>query len=134
MKTYFADTSFLIALSSPTDGLHVRAVDNAKRPLRLVTSQWVPAEFLAAFSGTADRVRAGEVAAGLGQKKDGTVVPASEEWFLRGLALYRSRPDKEWSLVDCISFEIMRELGIQEALTGDRHFEQAGFVALLKQG
>lgn len=38
-----------------------------------------------------------------------------------------NRPDKNWSLTDCITFVIMREAGLQEALTGDRHFEQAGF-------
>jgi predicted nucleic acid-binding protein len=46
--------------------------------------------------------------------------------------LHRERPDKEWSLTDCISFVAMREHGIWEALTGDHHFEQGGFVALLK--
>jgi predicted nucleic acid-binding protein len=60
-----------------------------------------------------------------------SIVPASEEVFERGLGLYRSRPDKEWSLTDCISFVVMQEQGIGEALTADRHFTQAGFVALL---
>ena len=46
-----------------------------------------------------------------------------------GLGLYESRPDKEWSLTDCISFVVMKKEGIVEALTEDRHFEQAGFVA-----
>ena len=49
----------------------------------------------------------------------------------RGLALYDERPDQEWSLTDCISFVVMADEGIAEALTGDHHFEQAGFVALL---
>ncbi|RME37192.1 MAG: VapC toxin family PIN domain ribonuclease [Thermoflexia bacterium] len=46
--------------------------------------------------------------------------------------LFKSRPDKEWSWVDCASFVVMRQRGILEALTTDRHFEQAGFVRLLK--
>jgi predicted nucleic acid-binding protein len=50
----------------------------------------------------------------------------------RGLDLYDARPDKEWSLTDCISFIVMQDHGTYEALTGDHHFEQAGFVALLK--
>jgi predicted nucleic acid-binding protein len=48
------------------------------------------------------------------------------------LDLYRRRPDKAWSVTDCISFVVMEGDGIREALTGDQHFEQAGFVALLK--
>jgi predicted nucleic acid-binding protein len=59
-------------------------------------------------------------------------VPASPELFQRGVELFRARPDKEWSLTDCISFVVMTEKGLSEALTGDRHFEQAGFHALLK--
>jgi hypothetical protein len=50
----------------------------------------------------------------------------------KGVQLYAQRPDKEWSLTDCISFVVMTQEGIFDALTGDRHFEQAGFVALLK--
>jgi uncharacterized protein len=42
-----------------------------------------------------------------------------------------SRRDKEWSLTDCISFVVMKERGLTEALTADHHFEQAGFKALL---
>jgi uncharacterized protein len=50
----------------------------------------------------------------------------------RGLQRLRERPDKDWPLTDCISFVVMEDEGIREALTGDRHFEQAGFTALLK--
>jgi uncharacterized protein len=59
-------------------------------------------------------------------------VAASSELLKRGLALYDGRPDKEWQLSDCISFVVMEDEGITDALTGDRHFEQAGFQALLK--
>lgn len=53
---------------------------------------------------------------------------------LDGLAwnLWQSRPDKEWSLVDCAGFVVMQQRGLTEALTTDHHFEQAGFVRLLK--
>jgi hypothetical protein len=49
------------------------------------------------------------------------------------VALYDARPDKDWSLTDCISFVVMGDERLTEALTGDRHFVQAGFVALLAQ-
>ncbi|MBE5231442.1 MAG: type II toxin-antitoxin system VapC family toxin [Microcystis sp.] len=46
--------------------------------------------------------------------------------------LCKSRIDKAWSLVDCTSFIVMQQMEIQEALTTDQHFEQAGFIRLLK--
>jgi predicted nucleic acid-binding protein len=60
------------------------------------------------------------------------VVAPSQSQFGNPLALYDQRPDKSWSLTDCISFQIMEDRGISAALTGDHHFEQAGFVALLQ--
>ncbi len=60
------------------------------------------------------------------------IVPLTAALFDRGRALYEQHADKEWSLTDCISFVTMRDERIVEAATGDRHFEQAGFTALLK--
>jgi predicted nucleic acid-binding protein len=54
--------------------------------------------------------------------------------FSRGHQLFIDRPDKTWGLTDCISFALMQERNIRDALTADRHFEQAGFVALLRGG
>jgi len=58
-------------------------------------------------------------------------VPASAELVAKGVALFANRPDKDWSLTDCISFVVMEEQGIGEAFTTDHHFQQAGFTALL---
>lgn len=60
------------------------------------------------------------------------IIPASTAFFDEGLTLFVARPDKEWSLTDCISFVVMQKLGLGEALTTDRHFEQAGFSILLR--
>jgi hypothetical protein len=60
-----------------------------------------------------------------------TIIGPDQYWFDAGMELYADRPDKDWSLTDCISFVVMQERGITDALTGDRHFEQAGFRALL---
>ena len=54
------------------------------------------------------------------------------ERFAAAAALFRRHSDKEWSFTDCLSFTLMRELKIHDAFTTDRHFHQAGFVALLK--
>jgi predicted nucleic acid-binding protein len=61
-----------------------------------------------------------------------TVIPQSRRAFSRSLAFYKSRPDKGYSLTDCCSMLLMRERHLSEALTTDRHFEQEGFVALLR--
>ena len=60
------------------------------------------------------------------------VIPQSRESFLAGLQLYRARPDKGYSLVDCISMQTMRKEGLTEVLANDRHFEQEGFRALFR--
>ena len=60
------------------------------------------------------------------------LVEASRELLQRGLELFHERRDKEWQLTDCISFVVMANESLSDALTGDRHFDQAGFKALLK--
>ena len=57
--------------------------------------------------------------------------PQSHQTFLDGLDLYKARPDKGYSLTDCISMKAMREEGITEVLTNDDHFTQEGFIRLL---
>ena len=59
------------------------------------------------------------------------IVHISEDLNGKGWTLYRGRPDKDWGVIDCVSFVLMQERGITEALTGDHHFEQAGFIKLL---
>jgi hypothetical protein len=58
------------------------------------------------------------------------IMPPCQRLFDQGLDLYARRLDKDWSLTDCISFVVMEEHGLHEALTGDNHFEQAGFKPL----
>jgi uncharacterized protein len=62
------------------------------------------------------------------------LLPLSEDLYTRALQLYCSRPDKEWGLIDCVSFVVMSERGITKALTADEHFLQCGFRALLREG
>jgi predicted nucleic acid-binding protein len=60
------------------------------------------------------------------------VASTSATKYNAALDLYQQRPDKDWSLTDCLSFQLMQERGITEALTADHHFEQAGFIAVLR--
>ncbi len=61
------------------------------------------------------------------------IVPASKQLFQAGFDLFARRPDKHWSLVDCLSFVVMKQRRLKEALTADQHFVQAGFRALLRE-
>ena len=133
MNTYFVDTFYLLAWLHPSDEAHERAQAMA-RALRggLVTAQWVLIEVADGCAGPVDRERVAEFLSVFEKASNVEVLEASSEWYHRGLERYRERRDKEWSLTDCISFLVMEERGIQEALTGDHHFEQAGFVPLLK--
>jgi uncharacterized protein len=133
MTPVFADTFFFLALINPRDGAHPAAVAAAnRRQGPLLTTAWILTEVADGLAGTADRHLMHGILAGIDQEPHDMVVPASQELFERGLRLYIARPDKKWSLTDCISFVVMQEHNIVEALTADHHFEQAGFVALLK--
>ena len=61
------------------------------------------------------------------------VVHLTPRLFTQGFTLYKSHQDKPWGLVDCISFIVMREAGVTQALTFDQHFVQAGFQALMRE-
>jgi hypothetical protein len=69
----------------------------------------------------------------LDKAPDVQVVPLSGELYARAFRLFRERPDKGWGLIDCVSFVVMQDHGITQALTTDEHFQQAGFIALLHE-
>ncbi|MEW6777521.1 MAG: PIN domain-containing protein, partial [Bdellovibrionota bacterium] len=100
----------------------------------LVTSEMVLAELLNDFSARDPELRrsAAQLALRLREMPDVTVFPQTTEGFQEALSLYLERYDKSWSLTDCASFRVMREQGLEEALTYDKHFDQAGFKALLR--
>jgi len=132
MTEVFADSFYYLALLNASDRFHAAAVA-ATQSLRspLLTTSWILTEVADAMSAPAVRHRAHRLLQRIAADPNTRLIAASPEWYDRGLALYRARPDKSWSLTDCISFEVMKEHGIAEALTGDRHFIQAGFRPLL---
>jgi predicted nucleic acid-binding protein len=136
VRTIFADTFYWAALTSPDDTFYLRALEFSRLlvPDWIVTSGDVLVEYLAFFAkaGPSVRALAGRLAARLLQDPRVVVVPQSHELFLEGLDLYRGRPDKDYSLTDCISMIIMRRQGVTEILTQDRHFELEGFRALFR--
>ncbi len=133
MRTVFADTYFYIALLSREDRQRkpVEAVAATLRA-RTVTSDWVLVEVANALADPSTRSLYTALAGSLRSNPLVQIMPMSPELQGRGEELYADRPDKGWSLTDCISFVIMNDFKMTEALTVDHHFEQAGFVALLK--
>lgn len=136
MTVIFADTGYWIALVDPQDSLHQRATSltTALTPARIVTSEMVFVEVLNAFSKRGSFLREAVVTLIKGSVKNPKVdvVPQTSELFHIALDFYNHRPDRFWSHTDCASFCIMRQQNILEALAYDRHFEQAGFMALLR--
>ena len=127
MKSIFADSFFFFALLNDSDRAHARAVrfiDTLNRPL--LTTAWVLAEVADGLCARRQRRKVAGLLDFLHGHERVTVLPAGQGQFDAGVALYRKREDKDWSLTDCISFSVMREHGMTDALTGDRHFEQAG--------
>ena len=129
----FLDTVHILALINPRDDWHARAASAAKEaPERLVTTEAVLVEVANALSPPASRAWAVDAIDDLRKDPSVTCLTVEGKLFERGFQLYRQRPDKAWSLTDCISFVVMQDLKLRDALTADVHFEQAGFRALLR--
>lgn len=136
MTAIFADTSYWIALLNPQDSLHPKAIQLSPslRHTQIITSEMVLAELLNDFSGRGPsfRTTAVDLVEALRRDPQIMVIGQSSIQFQNALMLYGARGDKTWSLTDCASFRIMDRDGLTRALTHDRHFEQAGFQALLR--
>lgn len=132
MKPCFADAFYYLALLNENDAAHESALAVSARSLRLVTTWWVLTEVADAMSAPHRRHLFLALLETILADQFTEIEPISRWTLDAGLALYRERPDKDWSLTDCISFAVMRERGLDDALTGDRHFAQAGFNPLLQ--
>jgi len=98
-----------------------------------MTTDYVLWELLNGFSAPDDRSKCHEALDEIRAADGWVLIGASPELFEAGILHHRQHSDKEWSLTDCISFVVMRQRDIQQALTHDHHFEQAGFEALLRR-
>ena len=133
MKTVFADSFYFFALVNDRDPAHQRALAFLQSFRgRLMTTGWILTELGDGLASPANRTSFLTTLNLLKSEPHVTVVGCSDQLLEAGIDLYRERPDKSWSLTDCISFVVMQREGLTEALTGDKHFEQAGFTALLK--
>jgi predicted nucleic acid-binding protein len=133
MSACFADTYFFIALLFETDEAHALARTLASGLSRPVyTSMWVLTEVADAMAIPGRRENFSPFLRMLRANPQVIIAPADSTLFDRAVALYDQRPDKEWSLTDCVSFIIMQDFHLIDALTGDHHFRQAGFNPLMK--
>jgi uncharacterized protein len=135
MSQVFADTYYWIALLNDKDQGHAaaQAVSQSLGQAKILTTQEVLSEVLTHFSGYGRFMRQSAAAFIRNILADPaiTVREQSELSFLSGLSLYEARPDKAYSLPDCVSMQTMRQEGIAEILTHDVHFKQEGFTILL---
>ncbi|MGH9899041.1 MAG: type II toxin-antitoxin system VapC family toxin [Pyrinomonadaceae bacterium] len=135
MRVAFVDTLYLVALFNPRDQWHERAIAASRQvaEIKLITTEDVLVELLNFFSEYGEKARRGAVtqAERILSGANIEVAPQSHEAFMAGLAFYKARPDKGYSLTDCISMYAMRVRGVSDILTHDDHFRQEGFTVLL---
>lgn len=129
-ESIFVDTGYILALVNENDQHHTEALALAERfdGQSVVVTDAVLLEIGNALSRM-DRDAAVEIIQDLRDSQEATVVNLSPDLFESALDLYRRHTDKQWGLVDCVSFVVMRRLGLTTALAFDQHFVQAGFVS-----
>jgi predicted nucleic acid-binding protein len=128
MKRVFADTLYWVAVVHPGDPWHDLALQARAQlqDVRLVTTDEILTEFMTALSGGSAYLRrkAAEMVRAILADSEVEVIPQSHESFLDAIAFYERRLDKQYSLTDCVSMNVMRAEQITEILTNDHHFEQ----------
>lgn len=135
MKAHFGDTYYYLALLNPSDAGHAKARRISQQLAGpIVTSAWVIQELADGLAAPSTRTHFVRFITAIEADPNTEIIPADQVLWRRGLELYCSRTDKGWSLTDCLSFIIMRDRGITDALTADHHFTQAGFNTLLTTG
>jgi uncharacterized protein len=133
MNIVFADSFYFFALLNERDSAHAKAAAfSAEFRGRIVTTYAVLLELGDGLAKPPRRDVFHPLVTSLEVNPRVSLIPVSPDLMQQGLTMYGQRADKPWSLTDCMSFVVMQREGIAEALTGDRHFEQAGFSALLK--
>jgi hypothetical protein len=134
VSAVFADSWYYIALLDASDAHHPAVRRHADQfDGEIVTTRWVLAEVANSLAGPRFRTMVAKFLRDVEADPNARVIGPSDELYGRGLSLYEERPDKYWSLTDCISFVVMDGEGVREALTNDRHFGQAGFRALFAE-
>lgn len=136
MTTYFIDTGFLIALELADDQHHAAAVaawrDVRRRRSTFVSTAYVLDEVVTFFNTRGHHAKAVQIGEALLASRIARLVQVDQALFEAGWREFVRRPDKRYSLTDCVSFILMKQLKIKHALAFDRHFTQAGFERVPK--
>jgi len=132
MRPVFADTFYFVACLNRVDQHHRKAVAFAAQLTGKIVTTWcVLTETADALAASNARTKVHAFISALESDPMVIVAAAEPELLWRGLRRYDERTDKSWSLTDCVSFVVMEDYDLADAVTGDHHFEQAGFRALL---
>ena len=137
MNEVFADTSGWANAFVKTERYHLEASTLVKQcqqnNRRIVTTNYVLSELIAVFSRLrVPRAKSLNYIEIIRSSTSVEIVHIDQSLDEKAWQLLARRLDKEWSIVDAVSFVVMQERELTEALTADHHFEQAGFVCLLK--
>jgi predicted nucleic acid-binding protein len=136
MTEIFLDTAYAIALISESDDFHDRALALAdyieENQVYLVTTRAILLEIGNALSKLRYRTAAIQPLDALENDVSVEITPLSEQLYSEALQIYRERSDKEWGLIDCVSYLVMKKKVIYQVLTTDEHFRQVGFQVLMR--
>ena len=137
MRGIFVDASGWIAIANKSDEWHFIAVKEYDslfdEGANFITTSLAMIEFGNGLAAVEKRHLALALFERIKKSERIEVINISEDLDSRGWEMYKNRPDKEWGVTDCISFVVMQDRGLLEALTADHHFEQAGLQILLKK-
>ena len=135
-RLVFVDTAAWLALVNKSDNAHqsARKVRNEllRARFQFSVTNYVLLEIANALCKSRYKETAVKLIDSIKRTKDIQVLEVSKEIYEEAWRIYSTYSDKDWSLTDCTSFVVMREKGITQAFTTDRHFEQAGFDILIK--
>jgi predicted nucleic acid-binding protein len=134
LNRVFIDTSFVVALVNEKDQHHDRASELADLfdSYPLITTDAVLVEIGNALARNF-KEQASEVMEDFLTSDEVKIINLDSALFQAAFELYRTHKDKSWGMTDCISFIVMRERGIVDALRNDKDFRQAGFNALMRE-
>jgi predicted nucleic acid-binding protein len=127
------DTLFIVALVNRRDQYHQRALELSERydGHPLITTDGVLLEIGNALARNFKQ-QSIKIIEEFQAAEEIEIVHLNPQLLEQAFELYRTHQDKEWGLVDCVSFIVMRQTGINSVLTFDQHFVQAGFNALMR--